>query len=48
MYSILFMLGMPAVIFGAFGYGLYRMSLRENSLEPLPPLEEPSESFSRG
>ncbi|HSG69652.1 MAG TPA: hypothetical protein VLA12_04510 [Planctomycetaceae bacterium] len=48
MYSILFMLGMPALIFGAFGYGLYRMSLRENSLEPLPPLEEPSESFSRG
>jgi hypothetical protein len=40
MYSILFMLGMPAVVGGAFGYGLYQMSRRERELETLPPLEE--------
>ena len=32
MYSILFMLAMPAVIFGSFGYGLYRMNQRESEL----------------
>jgi len=32
MYSILFMLAMPAVIFGTFGYGLYRMNQREKDL----------------
>lgn len=35
MYSILFMLAMPAVIFGSFGYGLYRMNQRENEFAPL-------------
>lgn len=35
MYSILFMLAMPAVIFGSFGYGLYRMNQREKDLSAL-------------
>ena len=29
MYSILFMLGMPATIFSCFGVAFYRMSRRE-------------------
>jgi len=29
MYSILFMLGMPATIFSCFGIAFYRMSRRE-------------------
>ena len=48
MYSILFMLGMPTIIFGSIGYGLYQMSLRERELESLPPLEESEELLSRG
>lgn len=45
MYSILFMLAMPAVIFGSFGYGLYRMNQRENELAPLnEPLQSDQES----
>jgi len=35
MYSILFMLSMPAVIFGSFGYGIYRMNRRENNFSSL-------------
>ena len=35
MYSILFMLSMPAVIFGSFGYGIYRMNQRENDFSSL-------------
>ena len=33
MYSILFMLAMPAIIFGSFGYGLYVMNQREEEYE---------------
>lgn len=33
MYSILFMLTMPAIIFGSFGYGLYVMNKRETEYE---------------
>lgn len=29
MYSILFMLGMPATVFSCFGFAFYRMSRRE-------------------
>ena len=39
MYSILFMLGMPTMIFGTIGVGLYRMNKRETEFDPLPPLE---------
>jgi hypothetical protein len=34
MYSILFMLGMPPTILGAFGYSFYRMSKSAGSVEP--------------
>ena len=48
MYSILFMLGMPAVIFGSFGYGLYRMNQRESEQSPfddeLPPASPSTDS----
>ncbi|MBD3674779.1 MAG: hypothetical protein HUJ26_14765 [Planctomycetaceae bacterium] len=45
MYSILFMLAMPAVIFGSFGYGLYRMNQRETELESLDqPLHSAQDS----
>lgn len=43
MYSILFMLAMPAVIFGSFGYGLYRMNQRENELESLDQQLHPAQ-----
>lgn len=33
MYSILFMLAMPAIIFGSFGYGLYVMNKKETEYE---------------
>lgn len=33
MYSILFMLGMPAAVFGCFGVAFYRMSRREMLVE---------------
>lgn len=33
MYSILFMLAMPTIIFGSFGYGLYVMNKRETEDE---------------
>ena len=33
--SILFMLMMPAVLLGAFGYGFYRLSRRESQNEAL-------------
>lgn len=33
MYSILFMLSMPAILFGSFGYGLYRLSKKQQALQ---------------
>lgn len=35
MYSILFMLAMPAVIFGGFGFGMYRLT-KQQPRGPLP------------
>ncbi len=40
MYSILFMLSMPAILFGSFGYGLYRLSKKNAALQSLAPLED--------
>ncbi len=38
MYSILFMLAMPATMFAGFGIGLYRLNRKENA--GLPALEQ--------
>lgn len=47
MYSILFMLGMPATIFGCFGVAFYRMSRRETlAQEALPTSSESSAADS--
>ena len=32
MYSILFMLSMPAMVFAGFGFGLYKLSQREQQV----------------
>ena len=45
MYSILFMLGMPATIFSCFGIAFYRMSRREMlAQEAILPEDTPAEN----
>jgi hypothetical protein len=50
MYSILFMLTMPAIIFGSFGYGLYVMNKREteNSQQLLAGQDAASDATGNG
>ena len=41
--SILFMLGMPILLAGAFGFGFYRLSRKAAALQPTEnPMEEPA------